>query len=305
MTLLKLLFNLLPPKVRIYLKYILGASGHRRSFFDRLKAYYLASGKKRLDNSAIEFIQRLNFSGIKSLNGLACLEIGSGYVLSDSLIMWLLGASKVISSDYNNIASYDATYLSIRKTNKIDLRKILSKFEGTPLDVDVKLELLFSVSQKDFVKFLNKIISYHAPYDSGENCQLGKFDFIYFVSVLEHISTNKLIPILRGYLNQLNNDGIWINHIDLKDHRSLDKEPLEFLSAYSEWVDGDEDKRGNRLRLIDWLSVLKELNLDTSVVFTREVELVKIPPTLHLPFSKYPQTELRYGECILASRRHI
>ena len=115
MTLLRVLYELFPPKVRERIKTILAASGHGSSRFDGIKAKDHALGKKRLDRVAERMVAVLHQAGIASLEGKSCLEFGAGYVPSELLVFYLLGGVNLAATDYNPIARLDRLALAACK----------------------------------------------------------------------------------------------------------------------------------------------------------------------------------------------
>jgi len=300
---LRKIYEALPPGAKSALKKMLGAQGHGESAFDRLKATNLANGKKRLDIAAQQFSERLHYSGISSLQSAVCLELGAGYVLSEPLLFHLLGCERAYATDYNAIASARATYQSIRNTTPDAVAAALSSLT-VPSDFDLRLNNLFNISKAEFPEFLRRTVTYRAPYDGATEEPISRFDFIHSVSVLEHIPKAVVPPLLANFASQLADLGVWINHIDLKDHRDMKKDPFAFLASDTDWCEKDTDGRGNRLRKSDWLTAFSVLPLDTKCVFERKERPDTLPARLIADCASELHSELIVGEVILRSFRH-
>ena len=63
------------------------------------------------------------------LEGSKCLEIGAGYVFSHSIVLYLLGAKKIVSSDINHIARPESLRKAINLSINSIPRDILSLME--------------------------------------------------------------------------------------------------------------------------------------------------------------------------------
>src|ERR1700730_8100818 len=70
----------------------------------RRLARNLARTSKRLDICAADVAHVFHLTGCPSMVGKTCLEIGSGWVLTHSIALHLLGAKRVIATDIAPIA---------------------------------------------------------------------------------------------------------------------------------------------------------------------------------------------------------
>src|ERR1700737_4243665 len=70
----------------------------------RRLARNLARTSKRLDICAADVAHIFHLTGCPSMVGKTCLEIGSGWVLTHSIALHLLGAKRVIATDVAPIA---------------------------------------------------------------------------------------------------------------------------------------------------------------------------------------------------------
>src|SRR5215213_9273494 len=97
------LLRCLPPGLRERIKAALGALGHEPGWAHRLRARNLAQTRKRLDVLVEAIVERLELAQFQSLAGAACLEFGSGHLLSEALIYHLAGAARTVAIDHCRI----------------------------------------------------------------------------------------------------------------------------------------------------------------------------------------------------------
>ena len=78
------------------------------------RAVDLASTSKRIDICSAQMAHIFHLSKLSSIEGKICLEIGSGWVLTHALVLYLLGAKKVIATDVVPIAQPQTLHLALR-----------------------------------------------------------------------------------------------------------------------------------------------------------------------------------------------
>src|SRR5690349_2707278 len=111
------IYRHLPTRLRQVAKRAFAASGHRGSVLDGFRARNLAMGRKRLSIVGPILERRLALSAV-SLRGKACMEFGSGFMPSELLYYWSLGARRLIAVDYNRIARFEYLSLTVGKDPK-------------------------------------------------------------------------------------------------------------------------------------------------------------------------------------------
>lgn len=252
MFLYRLYFSL-PASWRLKLKQALGALGHGKSSMDRFKAEHDALGKKRLDRSLKHIREVLSACGVTSIEGLRCLEFGSGYVPSDAISLWLLGARHVTSLDYNPIANLHFLKVAIARADFASIRSQLSEpqLRGASLERVDRLELMIRRGKLD----IDAIDwSYSAPVDvTDASARLPTYDFIWSTNVLEHIARSMLPAVLKRLQSVLSPGGFCVHHVDLRDHLDFDNNPYGFLDRSKPFdPDADADARGNGMTADDW-----------------------------------------------------
>jgi hypothetical protein len=265
------LYGSLTPNARTRLKALLGVNGHLSNSLDFLRSTRDGAGKKRLDRSLARICEALRFAGLGSLEGRRCLEIGCGFAPSESLSMILLGAEKVYATDLNRIADLEALKIAFDRADKDTLLNMLVDF-GVPGGLARER---FDGVQNALANGWSALealgLHYRAPVTlESETYQRDTFDFIYSVSVLEHIKPTEVRNSIERVFAATAKDGVWVNEIDLRDHFDF-SDPQGFI--YDETYDAESqaDTRGNRLRRDDWLSIFRELTSSNTEVVAEVV----------------------------------
>lgn len=280
------LYNCLPARFRSALKSLVGVNGHVATRLDFLRSTRDATGKKRLDRALRRICDALKRSNIGSVENKECLELGCGFVPSESLCMLLLGARQVIATDINRIADIEAlriAYESADVNSLVDLLKAsgVEELVAKRRLEDLGLAILGGWEALETLGFV-----YKAPvFLEDELYGRGSFDFVYSVSVLEHIRPSEIVNFLGRVLDSINNKGVWFNEIDLRDHHDFDK-PQGFLYDKTYDAELNADIRGNRLRLDDWLLLFAKLS-SSKTEFVSEIlgrnliDHSRLDPRLH------------------------
>lgn len=246
------LFRRLPPTWRTELKRILGNQGHGRSGFDWLTARKDATGKKRLDRALEGLIQTLGPETARSLGGKVCIDFGAGYVPTDGIALWLLGASEVHGVDYNNLARPREIARAVRAADTVRIENQLRTLQLEFAWSD-RLDMVRRWAMKDVDSFPPGY-TYVAPADViASPLRLPKFDVLVSTSVLEHIPPSLMILMLDALKSRENERATHIHRVDLRDHRDFDNDPYGFLDPSRQFdAEVDADSRGNGMTLHDW-----------------------------------------------------
>jgi len=249
-------FRRLPPSWRTGLKRTLGTRGHGQSNFDWLTARKDATGKKRLDRALDGIIRTLGLDTARQIAGKVCLDFGAGYVPTDGVALWLLGASEVHGIDYNNIARPSEIALAVRAA---DAGRIEDQLHALKIDAgwSDRLDMLRQwalVSDRGFPPGY----SYVAPVDAIASPLLLKtFDVLVSTSVLEHIPPSLIAALLDALKSRENEGATQVHCVDLRDHRDFDNAPYDFLDPSKPFdAEADADSRGNGMTLRDWEALL-------------------------------------------------
>ncbi len=253
------LMSFLTPPVRARLAACMRSSPAIRGVEGRFVAERLGATSKRLDICAAQFASALQVSGIRSLHDAVCMEVGTGWVLTHSVIMHLLGARKVFATDIKPVAQPAALSVAIAGAIASVVHDLLSPFENRGR-VRARLDRLRRIKRFDF-ETLNALgIEYKAPIDLAKERMRTPIDFVYSNAVLEHVPSEDLGPML-GYLAEdLTPGGSMIHAVHLEDHRDFANDPFRFLQepAYV-FTREVQTSRGNRLRRSGWKDILSGL----------------------------------------------
>lgn len=253
------LYRRMPPRLRQTAKRMLGATGHGASRLDALKAKKDAQGKKRLDRALAHLVSTLGLEAAGSIHGKTCIDFGAGYVPTDSVAMWLLGAREVSAVDYNAIWSRDSVLLAIREADPKSLRQTLSAASLLSA-AEPRLDLLERIGRGE--EPLDRLpISYIAPLDVvAEPERLPEYDLLWSTSVLEHIPPSLIADLLRSISARQRAAGRQVHYVDLRDHLDFDAAPYRFLDPSVPFApDAMADERGNGMTAETWSCTLNEI----------------------------------------------
>ena len=285
----------MPPVIRQKLKIVLkSGSGHESSKFNKMIATRDANGKCRIDRFAQLFSNYLTASNVAGMEGKCCLEIGTGYVGSSPIVMWLLGAQAITSIDLNRLLIPDALKVSILSVDRKELFCILRKHVTSEKTLSNRIDQIYAWADSEEEE-LPEYFSYLAPFDIlADKFDTEAFDFIFSISTLEHIPRSIVSQFVEEISSVLVSDGVGLHSIDLTDHFDSQDNPFGFLALkdddYSE--DSDADSRGNRIRGSEWLDVFVRSGLTADVVMSSKAPRSHLPEVLAGPFNEMNSDEL-------------
>jgi hypothetical protein len=266
---------------------------------NQMDANQLASTSKRLDVCAAQVAHVFHLAGFEDkfpLRDKTCVEMGSGWVLSHSLILHLLGAKKVIATDIQNMASPASLRVSIDSSTISLIRDILSPFEEHRY-IKERLNKICRIEKFSF-ETLNELgIEYVAPVDLAQDSLKFKADFIYSNSVLEHVPVADIIPLLKNLEKDLAVGGYMIHCIHLEDHKDFANAPFAFLSEPEDKYTREiQTGRGNRLRRSQWTSILSGISgVDFKYIYEWSCHDGKLPENIDSSIHYIDEEDLRYS----------
>ncbi len=250
------------PKSRPVLYHEFKSKIGKLRILDSRRAKRLAATTKRLDvcSAQIAHVFHLSgFAGESPLRGKTCVEIGSGWVLSHALVLYLLGAAKVIATDVQRVANPAALYQSIHSSAISIVRDILSPFEDHSL-IRTRVNRLLTIKTFSYDVLKDLGIEYVAPVDLTKGPLNLKTDFVFSFSVLEHVPASDVLLLLENLTRDLSVEGKMIHCIHLEDHRDISNAPFDFLSEPGEKFSREvQCTRGNRLRCSQWSAILSQV----------------------------------------------
>jgi hypothetical protein len=277
-------------------------------FFRFYRAQQIATSKNRLDLCAAEIANYLfhcKLSGQYPIRDRVCLEIGSGWVLSHSLILYLLGAKKVYSTDVVRLLSPSAISKSIQSSVRYIINDCLAGFEQHEL-IKTRLYKLYSIN-KFTLETLKEIgIEYIAPIDLVREPLEYEIDFIYSKAVLEHIPNNEIVQLLNNLVNSLSKNGMMFHLIHLEDHLDITNKPFEFLAEPKEYfTKAMQNQRGNRIRKSEWEKIFSSIdNLDYRFVFEWSRQDRDLPSKIDSSIDYLDEADLRVSHLgVFGSKR--
>src|SRR5438477_10203635 len=202
------------------LRWALQRSKTVSNFVNSARAKRLAQTNKRLDICSAQLAHALHLTGI-DLRGKTCLEIGTGWVLSHTVGMHLLGAKKVIATDIEPVARPQTLKYSIGEAVQYLPVDILSPFEDHE-QIRRRMESLARISDFSFDTLRTIGIEYEAPIDFAKRPLGRNVDFIYSASVFEHVPVDDVPALLKNLVHDMSPGSHMVHCIHMEDHRDAD-----------------------------------------------------------------------------------
>jgi hypothetical protein len=206
----------------------------------------------------------------------------------------LLGATRVIATDLEQLAHLSVLRQAVHRSNESFIEDQLAPFAGHDA-VRERLTNLRRIRTFD-VETLGRLgIEYRAPIDLTA-APLGEpIDFVFSLSVLEHVPTADMRPLLVNLTADLKPGGVMLHAIHLEDHRDFAVAPFAFLSEPA-WAYGREEqtRRGNRLRASEVLRTFSAVpGLSASVVYAWQRTDRPLPTRVAPEFTSMDDNDLR------------
>lgn len=252
------IYRRLPPSWRTGLKRTLGSDGHGRSNLDWLTARKDATGKKRLDRALDGIINTLGSEAARQVTGKVCIDFGAGYVPTDGVALWLLGAKAVHGIDFNDIAKPREIARAVQAADLSHVRSQLQDL-GTVDGWTDRLDRLTCWARAGG-DGLPPGYNYVAPVDvTASPDHLPTFDLLVSTSVLEHVPPSLMVALLDTLKSRENERASQYHRVDLRDHRDFQNAPYAFLDATTPFdPETEADARGNGMTLADWELLLTD-----------------------------------------------
>lgn len=278
-------------------KLLIKSSPIYQVFYNKTHANKLAVAGKRLDICANEFAIYLLHSGRQKyvLRDKVCLEIGSGWLLTHSLLFYLLGAKKIYATDLEPLLQSDYISNAVCRSVEWSIIDSLSTFEDREL-IQYRLNKLLSVKKFTVEKLQEFGIEYIAPIDLSQRMPNDeKLDFIFSKSVLEHVPIDDIVPLFQSLVSGMSEDGFMFHLIHLSDHRDLSNKPFDFLIySQEEYPRSLQTRWGNRIRRSQWRQLFyKFTDLDFKFVFEWSCNDKKLPDKIDSCIQYIDEEDLR------------
>ena len=274
------------------------------TLYNYMQARHLATTSKRVDLCAAQFAHVLSLADYLPLKDKVCLELGCGWVLSHALVCYLLGARKVIATDIVNQAFPQSLALAVSKAIASMPQDLLSPFEDHAL-LRERFNRLREIPRFDFAALRNLGVEYVAPIDFANTKLDEPVDFIYSISVLEHVPCKHVVPLLQNLVSTLSDGGTMIHCFHLEDHQNLSQQPFAFLSIPAEQFPPTlQSDRGNRLRRSEWEQIFSGLSSATTrFLYSWSREDKALPQVIDPSIRYVDQADLRVSHLASYTRK--
>jgi SAM-dependent methyltransferase len=203
-----------------------------------------------------------------SLQGTACLEVGTGYQLALPLALWLMGASTITTVDLNpylkpHLVLDDLAYM---RRNRPQIEALLAPVANPGFAG--RLDQLLKTNRSFDEMLALTHIRYLAPANAAQlPCKPASFDYHVSITTLEHIPGPIITGILQEGQRLLKPDGLFIHDIDCSDHFSHSDPTisvinfLQFNDEAWQHLAGNKYMYHNRLRVDDYRQLFTEAQL--------------------------------------------
>lgn len=250
----------------------------------------------------------LNQLGLR-VQGRDLLEIGTGWLPVFPLCFALAGARRCHTFDLNHHLNPGVVPAALRELER-HLPAIATAAGEDPATVRERWQRLAAAG--DGAEILRAAgVVYHAPADaSATGLPDTSIALVFSNSVLEHVSTSVLLPLMRESARVLQPDGLSLHSVNCGDHYAyFDRAitPINYL-RYSgdEWRKWNNDLLfQNRLRPVDFVDAAREAGMDVLLDWhTPRAELVARFDQLPIApeFRRYPVEQLCCTSVTFAAR---
>ncbi|MBD0385546.1 MAG: hypothetical protein ICV54_03200 [Nostoc sp. C3-bin3] len=265
--------------------------------FNKIHSSNLAVAGKKLDICANEIAIYLLQSGKGKyvLRDKICLEIGSGWLLTHSLVFYLLGAKKVYATDVYPLLQTENIFKAVSNSVHSNVLDSLSTFEDREI-IRLRLKKLLSLKKLSVEALQGLGIEYIAPIDLSQIMPTSeKIDFIFSKSVLEHVPVDDVVPLLKNLVSSLSEDGFMFHLIHLLDHKNLNERPFDFFVYQQENYSIELQSRwGNRIRRSQWAQIFSNLkDMDSKFLFEWSCKDRELPEKIDPSIQYIDEGDLR------------
>lgn len=199
----------------------------------------------------------------QSIQDAVVVEVGTGRRLNLPILMWLLGARRVVTTDLNPYLRPElvAEDLAFFRSHASLLEEFVARRNGSADRLEELRRLPLSATDLHGVCELC-CIDYLAPADASQlPLPDGAVDLHVSTNVLEHVPPDALAAILTEGARVLGDDGLAVHRIDHSDHFWHSDESLSAIHflrySNSQWsrIAGNRFMYMNRLRRDDFEAI--------------------------------------------------
>ncbi|MCC5655209.1 hypothetical protein LC609_36770 [Nostoc sp. XA013] len=225
-----------------------------------------------------------------------CLEIGSGWLITHSLVFYLLGAKKIYATDVYPLLQTENIFKAVCKSVHWSVLDSLSTFEDREI-IRLRLNKLLSLKQLSVEALQELGIEYIAPIDLSQIMPTSeKIDFIFSKSVLEHVPVDDVVPLLKNLISSLSEDRFMFHLIHLLDHNNLNEKPFDFFVYQQEAYSMELQSRwGNRIRRSQWAQIFSNLkDVDSKFLFEWSCKDRELPEKIDPSIQYIDEEDVRF-----------
>ena len=237
------------------------------------------SGSSQLDAETIyddraSFVIKL-FQHRDSLEGITAFEIGTGWHPVVPVLLYLLGARKVITVDLHPWLSARSVHETLSKMAAI-WHRIDQDFSELEPSVSRRLANLREIAEvrplrtPDALDLLASLgIEYHCPLDAAAtSLPDDSVDLVISTNVFEHIQPDVIEDIVAESYRILRPDGFHAASINPGDHFAIGREEITAVNFLKygprawHWIGGSGLAYHNRLRCVDYERTIRKAGFD-------------------------------------------
>jgi hypothetical protein len=285
------------------LKKLISENKIYQRYKEKKHAKQLSLTSKRLDVTAAQMAHLFSLNKNLSVKDKVCLEIGGGWVLSHALIMYLMGAKKILVTDIESIANPEFIPYAINSSSLSLIRDILSPYEDHEI-LRARLNKLHQIKNYNFEELQKLDIEYKAPVNFDRKILPEKFDFIFSNVVLEYLTEDSLLKLVMNLKQMLNPKGEMLHAVHLEDHAS--SKPFDYLKTDTDFYTAAKYlKHSNRIRFSTYNTVFSASGLDFSYLYQWERKDAALPQNID-PNIKYTnENDLRTSHFCVYMKNNI
>ncbi|MFH1919249.1 MAG: hypothetical protein ABIP48_05080, partial [Planctomycetota bacterium] len=151
-------------------------------------------------------------------------------------------------------------YQAVHSSNPSIPRDILAPY-AEQSEIRARLDNLLSLRRFDSETLKSLGIEYVSPIDLAKDRLNVPVDFVYSLSVLEHVPCDDVPGLLESVVADLAPGGTMIHCIHLEDHKNIARRPFDFLSVPSDkFSRATQGSRGNRIRSSHWQEIFAAID---------------------------------------------